>query len=80
MESVPFALWCFVTNHDDFEEAVVTAVNAGGDTDTNASITGALAGALNGVDAIPRHWRDGLVHPTRGRDYLMQLGERLSQV
>ena len=77
MESVPFAIWCFLTNTGSFEEAVITAVNAGGDTDSNAAMTGAIAGALHGLDAIPKHWIDNLAHPTRGRDYLQELGEKL---
>lgn len=40
-----------------FEEAVVDTVMQGGDTDTNAAICGALAGALHGRDAVPAAWR-----------------------
>lgn len=36
-----------------FENAVVTAVDLGGDTDTVACVAGALAGALYGIQAIP---------------------------
>ena len=36
------------------------AVNAGGDADTIAAITGSLAGALYGYDAIPQRWIDKL--------------------
>ena len=45
-----------VATTDSFEEAVVTAVNLGGDADTNAAITGGLAGAWYGYDAIPAEW------------------------
>jgi ADP-ribosylglycohydrolase len=48
---------------ETFEETVVRAVNLGGDADTAGAISGALAGACWGVDAIPRCWlvalRDG---------------------
>jgi ADP-ribosylglycohydrolase len=40
-----------------FEAALVDVVNRGGDTDTNAAITGALLGAFHGEDAIPPPWR-----------------------
>jgi ADP-ribosyl-[dinitrogen reductase] hydrolase len=30
---------------------------AGGDTDTNAAITGALLGAVHGREAVPQRWR-----------------------
>ena len=40
-----------------FEEGVVATVMAGGDTDTNAAIAGALLGAVHGRDAVPARWR-----------------------
>ena len=40
----------------DFESALVDVVSAGGDTDTNAAITGALLAVLYGVESIPRSW------------------------
>src|SRR3989338_1350636 len=43
-------------NADSFEEAVVEAVNKGGDTDTCGSVAGALAGAYWGVAQIPERW------------------------
>jgi ADP-ribosyl-[dinitrogen reductase] hydrolase len=48
------AFWCL--KHLEFEEALVETVGRGGDTDTNAAITGALLGALHGRPAIPRRW------------------------
>jgi ADP-ribosyl-[dinitrogen reductase] hydrolase len=39
-----------------FEEALVATVNAGGDTDTNAAVCGALLGAALGRQAIPPRW------------------------
>lgn len=40
------------------EEGVIDTVMAGGDTDTNAAIAGALLGAVHGVDAVPTSWRE----------------------
>ncbi|HYI85480.1 MAG TPA: inositol monophosphatase family protein [Burkholderiales bacterium] len=39
-----------------FEEALISTVSAGGDTDTNAAICGALLGAALGRSAIPLRW------------------------
>jgi ADP-ribosylglycohydrolase len=39
------------------ETGVVTTVQRGGDTDTNAAIAGALLGAVYGRTAIPGQWR-----------------------
>lgn len=49
------AVWS-IRQTSSFEDAVVCAINLGGDTDTVASVTGALAGALYGVQRIPARW------------------------
>jgi ADP-ribosyl-[dinitrogen reductase] hydrolase len=54
-----------VATTDSFREAVVTAVNLGGDADTNAAITGGLAGAWYGYDAIPAEWIAALAPDVR---------------
>jgi ADP-ribosyl-[dinitrogen reductase] hydrolase len=56
------AVWGLLTS-DSFEEAVVKVANLGNDADTAASVTGALAGAANGLSGIPARWRESL----RGR-------------
>jgi ADP-ribosylglycohydrolase/fructose-1,6-bisphosphatase/inositol monophosphatase family enzyme len=42
----------------NLEEGVVDTVMRGGDTDTNAAVTGALLGAVYGRAAIPAQWVD----------------------
>ncbi len=75
--SVPTALFAFTTFWHSFEEALVYAVSLGGDTDTIAAMTGAIAGALHGVDSIPTPWWEALENDNKGRDYVVHLGERL---
>jgi ADP-ribosylglycohydrolase len=43
---------------DSAEDAIVTAVNHGGDTDTIGAIAGAIAGARFGSSALPDQWID----------------------
>ena len=51
------ALWCL--NCDDtLEEALIRIVSAGGDTDTNGAVAGAVLGARYGASAIPQRWLD----------------------
>jgi ADP-ribosylglycohydrolase len=50
-ETVPSAIYCFL-KFDNYHEAVVAAIKAGGDTDTTAAIVGALFGAKSGMKAI----------------------------
>lgn len=72
-ESVAAALYCFATYANDFESAVLTAINAGGDTDTIGAMTGALAGTHLGASAIPVRLVDGL----EGRMYILVAGPGL---
>lgn len=44
----------------DFESAVLHAVNGGGQNQARAILTGALSGAIGGIQAIPRRFLDGL--------------------
>ncbi len=36
---------------------MLAAINAGGDTDTNGAVVGALIGANVGLDGIPPEWQ-----------------------
>ncbi len=58
------ALWCLDTD-DTLDDALIRIVSAGGDTDTNAAVAGAVLGARYGASAIPRRWLDCI--PERGR-------------
>lgn len=49
------ALWC-CWQARSLEEALVLAANLGDDADTVAAVTGQLAGAAWGADAIPERW------------------------
>ena len=53
------ALWA-VGSTDNFEKAVILAVNLADDADTVGAVTGQLAGALYGLSAIPERWLEKL--------------------
>ncbi len=53
------ALWA-VRSTDSFYGAVTTAVDLGDDADTVAAVTGAIAGARFGIQAIPSRWSSHL--------------------
>lgn len=78
------AVWAVRTT-STFEDAVRAAIDLGGDTDTVAAVTGGLAGAYYGLDAIPTRWTEPLHVPLPGSDgrilrlpELLNLAERLS--
>ncbi|MFH9940287.1 ADP-ribosylglycohydrolase family protein [Streptomyces murinus] len=62
-----FAVWALRTTAS-YEEAVRAAVDLGGDTDTVAAVTGALAGAVYGIGAVPERWTRALHVPLPGFD------------
>lgn len=49
------------------EDAIVRAVNLGGDADTVGAVAGGLAGAMYGYDSIPTRWREALDVRIRAR-------------
>lgn len=75
--AVPAAIWAFLVHPDDPEEAVVTAVALGGDTDTIGAMTGALAGARNGASTIPTRWMEVVESGGEGREALTRLADGL---
>jgi poly(ADP-ribose) glycohydrolase ARH3 len=77
--SVVTAIACFTTCPDSFERTVAKAIALGDDTDTLASMAGALSGAHLGVEAIPRQWRERLEDGPRGASYLRELADGLYQ-
>ncbi len=56
-----------------FERGLRELVAFGGDTDTNAAVTGALLGALHGIDDVPPAWLDRLADSKRIRDEAAQV-------
>ena len=53
------ALWAFNTTNN-FRDALVAAVNLGGDADTIGAACGQIAGAYYGHSAIPRKWLEAV--------------------
>ncbi|WP_406204373.1 ADP-ribosylglycohydrolase family protein [Streptomyces decoyicus] len=59
------AVWALRTTAT-YEDAIRAAIDLGGDTDTVAAVTGGLAGACYGLDAIPTRWTAPLHVPLPG--------------
>jgi ADP-ribosylglycohydrolase len=56
IEELPVALGLLVATGGDYVETVLGGVNYGRDSDSIASMGGALAGALGGSAVVPREW------------------------
>ena len=57
---LPAAYYLAARFHDDFESALLHAVNGGGQNQARAILTGALVGAQVGLARIPERFVDGL--------------------
>jgi ADP-ribosyl-[dinitrogen reductase] hydrolase len=57
---IEIAFW-FATHDRTLEEALIVLAQAGGDTDTNAAVAGALLGARYGEAALPPRWLEQMV-------------------
>ena len=73
LHTLEASIWCLLTT-DNYEEAVLKAVNLGEDTDTTGAVTGGLAGLFYRIDNIPKKW---LLQIARYND-IENLSERLS--
>jgi ADP-ribosyl-[dinitrogen reductase] hydrolase len=72
VDTLEAALWC-VEKTTSFEEALVLAVNLGGDSDAVGAVTGQLAGAVYGASFIPSNWLDPLAWRERIEEMALAL-------
>jgi ADP-ribosylglycohydrolase len=72
---LPAAYYLAARFADDFESAVLHAVNGGGQNQARAILTGALVGAQTGLQGIPRRFLDGL----ENADRWLALARRLAE-
>jgi ADP-ribosylglycohydrolase len=55
-EAIAAAVYVFARHPDDPRAAILEGANTPGDSDSIATLTGALAGARTGLDALPADW------------------------
>ncbi|XP_073936685.1 ADP-ribosylhydrolase ARH3 isoform X2 [Castor canadensis] len=66
-ESVPTAIYCFLrcmepdpeipSTFNSLQRTLIYSISLGGDTDTIATMAGAIAGAYYGMDQVPESWQ-----------------------
>lgn len=55
-DTVPFCIWNTCRCIDDYEEAILSTIEVGGDCDTNAAIVGGIVASFVGAESIPSDW------------------------
>jgi poly(ADP-ribose) glycohydrolase ARH3 len=78
-DAVPMALYCFVRHPDSYADVIHQAVFIGGDTDTIASMAGAISGAFLGAVSIPPPWRIAIREEKYSADAIENLADRLCE-
>lgn len=78
--TVPVALHAWLAHSGNYREAVLAAIECGGDTDTIAAITGAIAGAGTGLDGLPLEWLRRLAEWPHTVQWMEQLAQTLAEV
>ncbi len=72
-ETVAIAIYCSLTYFDNFEKAMIAAVNHGGDSDSTGAVTGNILGAAIGYEALPQFYKENLeLH-----DVILQIADDL---
>ena len=72
---LPAAYYLAARFHDDFEAAVLNALNGGGQNQARSILTGALVGAQVGLSGIPKRFLD----PLENGSELISLAQRLGE-
>ena len=57
-ETAAIAIYCTLRHFDNFEQAMIAAVNHAGDSDSTGAVAGNILGAAIGYEAIPQHFKD----------------------
>lgn len=75
VHTVSSALFSFMY-HNNFLDSILSIIRAGDDTDTNAAVTGSIAGAYYGYDAIPNE----LINRLENRQEIIKLADEIYMI
>lgn len=77
--TVAVALFAWLRHRDDFEAAVRSVIECGGDTDTVAAITGGICGAEVGESGIPSVWLNGICDWPRSVEHIREIAAAVAE-
>jgi len=72
-EAIAAGVYLLARHPDDTRTGIIEGANTPGDSDSIATIAGALLGARNGLESIPAEW----VRDVERSGELLELGERI---
>lgn len=74
VDTLEACIWVLLQS-ENFKEAIIGAINLGGDTSVIGALTGGIAGIIFGYDFIPDDWKDVILR----REYLLDIFEEFSE-
>ena len=78
IEELPLAIAMVTVSKGDYRESVLGGVNYGRDSDSIATMAGAITGALHGASCIPQDWRETVERESK-RDFSVT-GELIARI
>lgn len=75
VDSLEATVWSLI-NTNTYKDAILKAVNLGGDTDTIGALTGGLAGLYYGLDEIPKDW----IYAIQRREWIEKKCDEVAKV
>ncbi len=75
LNTLEVALHSFFSS-DSLEAAIKASIGFGGDTDTQGAVTGGLAGAYYGYEAIPKEWTAHLLN----KELMQEISDKIASI
>ena len=75
VDTLEATLWCILTTND-FNSAIIKAINLGNDTDTIGACVGGLSGIFYGLDSINPQW----IKDLQNYDFIKRICDRFNKV
>jgi ADP-ribosylglycohydrolase len=72
-ETLAIAIYCAIKYANDFDKALIAAVNHDGDSDSTGAVTGNILGAYLGLDAIPAKY----IHHLELKSVILEIADDL---
>lgn len=79
LHSVPVAIFAWLRHRPDFERALTSSLNCGGDTDSIGALVGGIAGSAVGPDGFPSEWVDPICDWPFSVNRLRRIGKGLEE-
>lgn len=71
-DAMPATIYLALKYHNDAAQGLIANTNLGGENAGRGAVLGALLGAVNGPQAFPKTWVDGLRYPPANLDPFVQ--------